>query len=343
MIIIQGSVTPIDSIHCDCRSRLTNSCQRFDCWLCWFSGLWQFNRIALQPLTIDYKHIYGSIRKYTEECVATLPLPYTGWQCTVAAVSDYWVYESDTPLVLSRMERSTQKTWNSYTSPDCSVWSPWATYHWIELNSPTCWYSYCWYSYCWHSYCWYSYCLWWAVCFKIVDSKMLSLRLQIAIISTRWSAKSIRFVPHLTRSSEVECTCIDSIVWKSSWFVPRSTRFYDNRVDSCHVRLDFMKIELIRATFDSIIHGGENRLDSHSGENIHNGDTRTKINSIFTLLAFGIWEQDWTCTLAVNMYMVAVVILQGWWVSLSRPTAYCCLFFFGVRLMLLWLPVAVPF
>ena len=76
-------------------------------------------------------------------------------------------------------------------------------------------------------------------------------------------------------------------------------------------RLDFMKIELIRAMFDSIIHGGENRLDSHSGENIHNGDTCTKINSIFTPLAFGIWERDWTCTRAVNMYLVAVVILQG--------------------------------
>ena len=56
--------------------------------------------------------------------------------------------------------------------------------------------------------------------------------------------------------------------------------------------LDFMKIELIRATFDSIIHGGENRLDSHCGENIHNGDTRTKIDSIFTPLAFGIWGRD---------------------------------------------------
>jgi len=76
-------------------------------------------------------------------------------------------------------------------------------------------------------------------------------------------------------------------------------------------RLDFMKIELIHAMFDSIIHGGENRLDSHSGKNIHNGDTRTKIDSIFTPLAFGIWEQDWTCTSAVNMYIVAVVILQG--------------------------------
>jgi len=43
-----------------------------------------------------------------------------------------------------------------------------------------------------------------------------------------------------------------------------------------------MKIKLIRATFDLIIHGGENRLDSHSGENIHNGDTRTKIDSILT-------------------------------------------------------------
>ena len=53
--------------------------------------------------------------------------------------------------------------------------------------------------------------VWWAVCFKIVDSKMLSLRQQIAIISTRWSAKSIRFVPRLTRSSVVECTCIASI------------------------------------------------------------------------------------------------------------------------------------
>ena len=66
--------------------------------------------------------------------------------------------------------------------------------------------------------------LWWAVCFKIVNSKMLSLRLQIAIISTRWSTKSIRFVPRLTRSSEVECTCIDSILWKSNLFVPHSTR-----------------------------------------------------------------------------------------------------------------------
>ena len=71
-----------------------------------------------------------------------------------------------------------------------------------------------------------------------------------------------------------------------------------------------MKIELIRATFDSIIHSGENRLDSHSGENIHNGDS-TKIDSILTPLAFGIWERDWTCTRAVNMYLVAVVILRG--------------------------------
>ena len=51
---------------------------------------------------------------------------------------------------------------------------------------------------------------------------MLSVRLQIAIISTRWSTKLARFVPHSTQSSEVEC--IDSILWKSSWFVPRSTR-----------------------------------------------------------------------------------------------------------------------
>ena len=72
-----------------------------------------------------------------------------------------------------------------------------------------------------------------------------------------------------------------------------------------------MKIELIRATFDSIIHSGENRLDSHSGENIHNGDTRTKIDSISTPLAFGIGERVWTCTRAVNMYLVAVVILRG--------------------------------
>jgi len=68
-----------------------------------------------------------------------------------------------------------------------------------------------------------------------------------------------------------------------------------------------MKIKLIRATFDSIIYGGENRLNSHSGENIHNGDTLTKIDSIFTPLAFRIWERDWTCTRAVNMYIVAVV------------------------------------
>ena len=76
-------------------------------------------------------------------------------------------------------------------------------------------------------------------------------------------------------------------------------------------RLDFMKIELIRAMFDSIIHGGENRLNSHSGENIHNGDPRMKIDSIFTPLAFGIWERDWTCTCAVKIYLVAVAILQG--------------------------------
>ena len=58
-------------------------------------------------------------------------------------------------------------------------------------------------------------------CFKIVDSKTLSLRLQIAIISTRWSTKSIRFVLDHPR-----------------WIALASTRFYENRVDSCHVRLD---------------------------------------------------------------------------------------------------------
>jgi len=76
-------------------------------------------------------------------------------------------------------------------------------------------------------------------------------------------------------------------------------------------QLGFMKIELIRATFDSIIHSGENQLDSLGGENIHNRDTRTKIDSIFTPLAFGTWERDWTCTCAVNTYLVAIVILQG--------------------------------
>ena len=50
---------------------------------------------------------------------------------------------------------------------------------------------------------------------------MLSVRLQIAIISTRWSTKLARFVPHSTQSSEVEC--IDSILWKSTRFVPRSS------------------------------------------------------------------------------------------------------------------------
>ena len=80
---------------------------------------------------------------------------------------------------------------------------------------------------------------------------MLSVRLQIAIISTRWSTKLARFVPHSTQSSEVEC--IDSILWKSTRFVPRSSKVE--------------KIESICATFDLIIHGGEYRLDSHSGEN----------------------------------------------------------------------------
>ena len=73
---------------------------------------------------------------------------------------------------------------------------------------------------------------------------------------------------------------------------------FDSIIRDGENRLDFTKIELIRATFDSIIRGGENRLDSHSGEKIHNGDTRTKIDSIFTPLAFGIWERDWTCTRA---------------------------------------------
>ena len=115
--------------------------------------------------------------------------------------------------------------------------------------------------------------------------------------------------------------------FKNAVFAPTNRDYIDsmvNKIDSIcttfdsiirggvHVhRLDFMKIELIRATFDSIIHSGENRLDSHSGENIHNGGTRMKIDSIFTPLAFGIWERDWTCTCAVNMYIVAVVILQG--------------------------------
>ena len=112
----------------------------------------------------------------------------------------------------------------------------------------------------------------------------------------RWSARaSTRFY-----ENRLDFMKIDSILWKS-------TRFYENRLDSCHVRLDhprwrkstrFYEIELIRATFDSIIRGGENRLDSHSGEKIHNGVTRTKIDSIFTPLAFGIWERDWTCTRA---------------------------------------------
>ena len=74
-------------------------------------------------------------------------------------------------------------------------------------------------------------------------------------------------------------------------------------------------------------------------KNIHNGDTRTKIDSIFTPFAFGIWERDWTCTCAVNMYIVAVVGLMSF-----SFTSYCLLLsFFAARLMRLWLPVAVPF
>jgi len=37
---------------------------------------------------------------------------------------------------------------------------------------------------------------------------------------------------------------------------------FDSIIRGGENRLDFMQIELIRATFDSIIHGGENRLDS---------------------------------------------------------------------------------
>jgi len=40
-------------------------------------------------------------------------------------------------------------------------------------------------------------------------------------------------------------------------------------------RLDFLKIELIRATFDSIIHGGENRFDFMKIDSI-----RARFNSI---------------------------------------------------------------
>jgi len=37
---------------------------------------------------------------------------------------------------------------------------------------------------------------------------------------------------------------------------------FDSTIHGGENRLDFMKIELIRATFDSIIHGGVNRLNS---------------------------------------------------------------------------------
>jgi len=43
-----------------------------------------------------------------------------------------------------------------------------------------------------------------------------------------------------------------------------------NKIDSICTTFDSIirgGVELIRATFDSIIHVGENRLDSHSGEN----------------------------------------------------------------------------
>jgi len=82
---------------------------------------------------------------------------------------------------------------------------------------------------------------------------------------------------------------IDSMVSK---FNSICTTFDSIIRGGVHVhRHNFLKIELICATFDSIIHGGENRLDSHSGENIHNRDSM-KIDSILTPLAFGIWERD---------------------------------------------------
>jgi len=80
--------------------------------------------------------------------------------------------------------------------------------------------------------------VWWAVCFKIVNSKNA-----VCVPTNR------NYIDSMVNKIDLICTTFDSIIQ-----------------GGVH-QLDFMKIELIRASFDSIIHGGENRLDSHSGKN----------------------------------------------------------------------------
>jgi len=68
--------------------------------------------------------------------------------------------------------------------------------------------------------------LWWAVCFKIVDSK-----------NAVCAPKNHNYIDSMVNKIDSICTTFDSIIR-----------------GEVH-RLDFMKIELIHATFDSIIHG----------------------------------------------------------------------------------------
>ena len=58
------------------------------------SAVWPLTMLIFKALTIYLNALHfhcwpltTHLRKYTEECVATLPLPYTGSQCTVAAVT----------------------------------------------------------------------------------------------------------------------------------------------------------------------------------------------------------------------------------------------------------------
>jgi len=114
----------------DCQ-QLTTDFQGFDNLIALHFKRWPwtmniFTEVYRRMCSNSTRSVYG-VTMHSHSCVWLLSL---------------WEWH---PLLFSRMEQSTRKTWNSYVSPHCSVWSPRAAYHWTELNGPTCWYSYCWY------------------------------------------------------------------------------------------------------------------------------------------------------------------------------------------------------